>query len=157
MGTLTVLACSFFTAGHTFGNIAGQLLELFTCAPSTRNGAPSTISAERPSRVTTSGNGCAACAAPVTTTPNNNICRIRIVCLPSPRVTSIGANETHGSPHPDHRRNRRPHHVARARGVDIEYLAADAAAGPRAQHAAGFLQRIQHRDGDARESLRLSP
>ena len=55
MGTLTVFACSCSTAGHTLGSIAGQALELFTCAPSTRNGAPSTMSAERPSRVTISG------------------------------------------------------------------------------------------------------
>ena len=62
MATLTVLACSFFTAGQTLGSMAGQALELFTWAPSTRNGAPSTMSAERPSRVTISGMGAAAAA-----------------------------------------------------------------------------------------------
>src|SRR4051812_48977705 len=66
MGTLTVLAPSFFTAGHTLGNISGHALELFTCAPSTRYGAPSTISALRPSRVTRFGRGESAnAAAPV--------------------------------------------------------------------------------------------
>ena len=36
MGTLTVLAPSRFTAGHTLGKVSGQALELLTCAPSTR-------------------------------------------------------------------------------------------------------------------------
>src|SRR5690349_7568950 len=63
IGTLTVLAPSFFTAGHTLGSIGAHALELFTCAPSTRYGAPSTISAERPLRVTSSGIGAAAAIA----------------------------------------------------------------------------------------------
>src|SRR5436190_14451426 len=63
MGTLRVLAPRRFTAGQTFGRTAVQALELFTCAPSTRYGAASTSSAERPPRVTTSGMGAAAIAA----------------------------------------------------------------------------------------------
>ena len=57
-----MLACSFFTAGQTLGSTEGHELELFTWAPSMRYGAPSTMSAERPSRVTSSGTGGAALA-----------------------------------------------------------------------------------------------
>ena len=57
-----VLAWSRSITGQTLGSIAGQLLELFTCAPSIRNGAPSTISAWWPSRLSICGSGVSAAA-----------------------------------------------------------------------------------------------
>jgi len=36
-------------AGQTFGSMAGHALELFTCAPRIKYGAPSTNKAYRPS------------------------------------------------------------------------------------------------------------
>src|SRR6266496_1623390 len=57
-------------ADHTLGSIAGHALELFTCAPSIRNGAPSTKSAYRPFLLTSCGMGKGGaeldCASPET-------------------------------------------------------------------------------------------
>src|SRR5665213_1672442 len=50
-------------AGHTCGSTAGQALELFTCAPSTRYGAPSTNKAYRPSLCTNRGSRCSVARA----------------------------------------------------------------------------------------------
>src|SRR5262245_36279513 len=89
MGTLTVLAPSFSTAGQTCGSTEGQALELLTWAPSTRYGAPSTSSAERPLRVTTSGTGAAtATAANSIATRPKDCLRIELPC-PCARPDSI--------------------------------------------------------------------
>ena len=62
-----MFACNRSTAGHTSGSIAGQALELFTCIPSIKYGAPSTISAHRPSFSTTRGIGAAPAVAEAAT------------------------------------------------------------------------------------------
>ena len=84
MATLTVFAPSRFTAGQTFGSIAGQELELLTCAPSTRNGAPSTISAVRPLRVTISGIGSAVSAVAATTSIKHAYMKCRFLITRCP-------------------------------------------------------------------------
>ena len=100
-GTLTVFAPSRFTAGHTCGSIAGQALELFTCAPSTRYGAPSTSNALRPLRVTSSGMGASAPATiDAHMTPANNQARHFIDSPPPSAKPSSAMRDSIGSAAP---------------------------------------------------------
>src|ERR1017187_1449776 len=55
IGTSRVLAWMVSMAAQTLGMVKGQALELWLCAPRIRNGAPSTISAWRPSFCTRCG------------------------------------------------------------------------------------------------------
>ncbi|GAA0448506.1 hypothetical protein GCM10009095_15260 [Sphingomonas molluscorum] len=58
-----MLTCSASIVGQTFAIAEGHALELFTCAPRIRKGAPSTINAWRPSRVTIRGTAVSCAAA----------------------------------------------------------------------------------------------